>query len=94
MQGLRDVASNQMATQQVEVKDNRLQMNGPHTESLGLDAMTPKPGKRHQHMEVRPSVARKSSVGFQPSGMTPQHREVQPSVRASIENLEELKQDT
>ncbi len=35
-----------------------------------------------------------ASLGFQPSGMTPQHMEMQPSVRASIENLEELKQDT
>ena len=34
-----------MTTQQVEVKDNRLQMNDPHTASLSLDAMTPNPGK-------------------------------------------------
>ena len=45
MQKMRDVASNQMTTQQVEVKDNRLLMNDPYTASLSLDAMTPNPEK-------------------------------------------------
>ena len=44
MQRLQDVASNQMTTQQVEVKDNQLLMNDPYTVSLSLEAMTPNPG--------------------------------------------------
>ena len=31
---------------------------------------------RHQLVEVRPSVTKKLSFGFQPSGMTPQQKEV------------------